>query len=524
VEDRPDASRAEGGGSALEQFLEFVPDAIVGVGKTGRIVLVNQRAETLFGYEREMLVGQTPEMLVPKRFRKLHAGHRVAYFQQPHTREMGTGVELFAVRRDGTEFPVEVGLSHLEIEGETVATVAVRDISERAEDERERVLQDQLNRARRLESIGQLAGGIAQDFNNTLGVILNYAEFVADELEPDAQAREDVEEIRRAAERAAALTRQLLIFSRREATTPEVLDLSEVMGGLEDLLRRALGERIEMKVNLKEGLSSIEADLGQIEQVIINLSLNARDAMPEGGRLSIEAENVELDEEYAYMHPDTEPGGYVRIKVSDTGAGMAEETLERIFDPFFSTKGEGDGLGLAMAYGIVAGAGGRIDVYSEPGFGTTVKIHLPAATAAPPGLAAPVEAHGSGGKIALVVGNEPDARRTAERILTKGGYLVIVAANSSDAIDICERGEQKADLLLTDVIMPRMLGPELAERARSSLPGLRVIYTSGHSHGVLEPYLPLESGHCTFIEKPFSSRTLLEAARELLARPTGTAG
>ncbi len=310
----------------FEQFLDFAPDAIVGVMPTGEIVLVNQQAETLFGYTRDELIGKLVESLVPERFRKVHPHHRDDYFREPRTRPMGAGVELYAMRRDGTEFPAEISLSSIDTEEGTLATVAVRDVSDRAEGERERALLEQLHQAQRLESVGQLAGGIAHDFNNILGVILNYAEFVADRQEPGSEAFDDVEEIRRAAERAAALTRQLLIFSRREVVQPEVLDLRLVISGLENLLRKALGERVEMETLFDEDLMAIEADPGQIEQVLVNLAVNARDAMPDGGRLLIEAGNAELDEEYACMHPDTKPGDYVRLKVSDTGVGMDEET------------------------------------------------------------------------------------------------------------------------------------------------------------------------------------------------------
>ncbi|MEX0971780.1 MAG: ATP-binding protein [Solirubrobacterales bacterium] len=508
-----------GGGSTFEQFLDFVPDAIVGVDRDGAIVLVNRQAGSLFGFARGELLGEAVEKLVPARFRAIHPQHRSGYFDEPRTRPMGAGVELFAVREDGTEFPVEISLSHLELDGETIAIAAVRDISERAESEREKALQDQLQRSRRLESIGQLAGGIAHDFNNILGVIMNYAEFVADELEPESKAQADVEEIRRAAERAAALTRQLLIFSRREVVKPELLDLASVIGELENLLRRALGERVEMRVSTDQGLAAIEADPSQIEQVLVNLAVNARDAMPEGGRLLIEAENTELDEEYAYMHPDTKPGRYVRLKVSDTGLGMDGETLEHIFEPFFTTKSEGTGLGLATVYGIVTGAGGRIDVYSEPGFGTTVKIHLPASSAAPTRpAAAPPDHEGGKGEVVLVVEDEPDVKRMAERILSKGGYSVIGAAHGRDAIEICRDAEQAIDLLLTDVIMPEMLGTELVERVRAIQPELPVIYMSGYSHDVLAPQALTASDRSAFIEKPFNARALLRAVRDLLER------
>jgi PAS domain S-box-containing protein len=520
VQEWSDSSKPGVAGSTFEQFVDFVPDAIVGVGSGGKIVLVNRQAEELFGFERERLLGETLETLIPDRFRSLHEGHRDAYFAEPRTRAMGVGVELFAVRRDGTEFPVEVSLSHLELDGETIATAAVRDISERAESEREKALQEQLQRARRLESVGQLAGGIAHDFNNILGVIMNYAEFVADELEPDSRAHGDVEEIRRAAERAAALTRQLLIFSRREVVKPEILDLIRLIGELENLLRRALGERVELDVVLDDELWAIEADPGQVEQVLVNLSVNARDAMPEGGRLLIEAENAELDDEFAYMHPDTAPGRYVRLKVSDTGIGMDAETADRAFEPFYTTKSDGTGLGLATVYGIVTGAGGRIDVYSEPGIGTTIKVHLPAtAVVAAPAPPVRSERPPGRGEVVLVVEDEPDVRRMAERILTRGGYTVIGTARGAEAMEICERAEQAIDLLLTDVIMPEMLGTELVEKARVARPNLRVVYMSGYSHEVLAPQALTDNGHSDFIEKPFNARALLGTVRDLLERP-----
>ena len=512
-----DAVKAGGADSTFEQFLEFVPDAIVGIGREGKVVLVNGQAERLFGYRRKELLGELVEILVPERFRAIHPTHRDRYFAVPRTRPMGAGLELLAVRKDGTEFPCEISLSKIEIDGGEMATAAIRDISERAESEREKALQQQLDRARRLESVGQLAGGIAHDFNNILGVIMNYAEFVADELDDDSQAHQDVEEIRRAAERAAALTRQLLIFSRREVVRPEVLDLNELIAELERLLRRALGERVELGVNFSDELWAVEADPGQIEQVLVNLAVNARDAMPDGGRLIIEAENAELDAEYAYMHPDTEPGHYVRLKVSDTGIGMDRETIERVFEPFFTTKREGTGLGLATVYGIVTGAGGRIDVYSEPGIGTTVKIHLPAtleeaATRPPEPKARPAR----GGEVVLVVEDEPDVRRMAERILTKGGYSVVGMTNGPDAIAFLEREDQPIDLVLTDVIMPEMLGTELVEKVRELRPEMRVVYMSGYSHEVLAPKALRKNGSSAFIEKPFNARDLLRAVRELL--------
>ncbi len=503
--------------SVFAQLLEAVPDAIVGVDSDGRIALVNEQTETLFGYRHAELVGQSVEILVPERFRSAHPGHRAGYFREPRTRPMGAGIELFAIRKDGTEFPVEISLSSIEAESGTLATAAVRDISERAKSERERALQRQLDRARRLESVGQLAGGIAHDFNNILAVILNYAEFVAEEIDDDSPVQEDVGEIRRAAERAVALTRQLLIFSRREVAKPEILYLREVIGDLENLLRRALGERVELETKFSEERMAIKMDPGQLEQVLVNLAVNARDAMPGGGRLVVEVEAASLDEEYSAMHPETEPGPYLRLKVSDTGEGMDAETVERAFEPFFTTKDDGTGLGLATVYGIVTGSGGRVDVYSEPGIGTTVKVHLPAGEGAPDAAEA-VEAprpRGQGEAI-LVVEDEPDVRRMAERILSRSGYLVIGTDRGAEALEICARPDQAIDLLLTDVIMPGMLGTELVERVKAIRDGIPVVFMSGYSHEVLAPDTLAGKGDSAFLEKPFNAGELLRTLRTLL--------
>jgi PAS domain S-box-containing protein len=533
-----DITERERAKRSLAQFLELAPDAIVGADSDGRLVLVNAQTEALFGYERAELLGQRVELLVPQRFGGVHPAHRARYMSDPQTRPMGAELELFGRRRDGSEFPAEISLSSIETEAGLLAVAAIRDVTERvaAEREKERLevelqrarrldaqrekegLEAQLNQMRRLESVGQLAGGIAHDFNNILGVILNYAEFAAEEIGEGSPAYEDVEEIRRAAQRAAALTRQLLIFSRRDVVRPKVLDLGEVIGELDKLLRRVLGEHVELETRLADGLWHVEADPGQVEQVLVNLAVNARDAMPGGGQLLVETANVELDEESATLHGELPVGRYVRLAVSDTGVGMDAEVARHVFEPFFTTKpkGEGTGLGLATVYGIVSEAGGSVQLYSEPGVGTTVRAYLPVTTGEPDAHEdQPVARTKSHGECVLVVEDEDGVRRLTERILAKAGYRILTAPSGREALELCANAETQVDLLLTDVVMPEMLGPELAERATTVRPGLRVLYMSGYSHQMLARREVAEHD-VAFVEKPFTSETLLAGVRAAL--------
>lgn len=366
----------------FEQFLEFVPDAVVGVSETGAIVLCNQHAEQLFGYDRNALIGRPLETLVPKRFRTTHVTHRADHFAHPVARPMGAVSDLRGVRSDGSEFPVDISLSNIVSSRSTTTIAVVHDIADRVSAERERTRREtelKLNQSRRLESIGRLTGDIARDFDDLLDVIVNHADIVSSALEDRPNLRDDAERIRVTAGRAAALTRQLSIYSSRETARP--LNLNVVLGDLEKLLRRSLGERVELVTRFDPDLWTVFADPGQIEQIALNLAVNASDAMPEGGTLEIETANTELDEEHAREHPDSpEPGRYVRLTVTDTGSGMPPEVVARAFEPFFSTKHEDEsaGLGLATVRGIVTATGGNVFLSSEEGHGTKVKIHLPA--------------------------------------------------------------------------------------------------------------------------------------------------
>jgi PAS domain S-box-containing protein len=513
------------GNGLPEHFLESVPDAVVAVAADGAIVLVNREAERIFGYDRQELIGEPVEMLVPARHRDEYVARRKSYFEEPTTRGRGSGLEFHGLRRDGSEIPLDIAVSPLGTGAGTTAIVVVRDLSQAKESERRR--DEELARAnretrmaqsRRLESLGQLAGGVAHDFNNLLGVILNYADFVADELEKGTTAHTDVLEIRKAAERATELTRQLLIFSRREIVKPAPVDLNEVVGDIERLLRRTLGEHIELVAKLDPDIPAVLADPGQVEQVLVNLAVNARDAMPDGGRLVIQTSEVDLDRDFLQEHPDISPGPYVRLTVADNGTGMEPEVAARVYEPFFSTKhkGEGTGLGLATVYGIVSGAGGEISLYSEPGEGSVFRVHLPAAGSAVsvlPGEQA-VDFTGSGERV-LLVEDDDTVRALARRILTEGGYDVSTTSEGAAAARLLEDPQNDFDLLVSDVVMPGMRGVELARRARELRPELPILMMSGYTTPLSDDDRRAMATS-PLLEKPFSRRDLLGEVRSLL--------
>jgi hypothetical protein len=529
-------------GNSFVGLLEGAPDAMVCVDRGGRIALVNAQTERLFGYQRDELVDQPVEILVPEIARQAHRAHRDRYAADPKPRTMGSGMELSARRRDGSTFPTEISLSAIETDDGLLVIAAVRDVTERLElrAERERLrnqterdkLERQLQESQRLESLGQLAGGVAHDFNNLLAVISNYAAFVSDEVAKDGvqvdwqSVREDARQIQLAAGRAAELTHQLLAFARRDVVRPRPLDLNEVITRVEKLLIRTLGEHVVLKTDLAPGLRAVLADPGQIEQVLVNLAVNARDAMPSGGTLVVQTSVTDVDESRAAgrigLPPGRiglPPGQYACMKISDTGAGMPREVIDHAFEPFFTTKpkGERTGLGLATVYGIVTQAGGYVRIYSELDIGTTVTILLPAIG---PGVQAepvPVQEPGGGrGETVLIVEDEPAMREVTRRILSRSGYHVIVAANGHEAIEIAASHIGDIDVLLTDVVMPRMLGKEAAERIRALRPGVKVLFMSGYAQGVLDSQGVVEVG-VNLIQKPFSEAQLLVTLRQIIA-------
>ena len=421
--------------------------------------------------------------------------------------------EFQGVRRDGTLIWVETLMSVTSWRHGTALLATFVDVTERKR------LEDHLRQSQKMEAIGRLAGGVAHDFNNLLTVISGRAQIELLRPELSGPSRRNIDLIAEAASRASTLTKQLLAFSRKQVLQPRVLDVDIVVARMEPLLRRLIGEDIDLVTATEPGLGRVRADPGQLEQVVLNLAVNARDAMPRGGRLTVETANAELDEAYARQQADVHPGPYVILAVSDTGVGMDAETRAHLFEPFFTTKGvgEGTGLGLATVYGIVKQSGGHITAYSEVGRGTTIKIYLPRVDAASEVRGAEPEpvVLRRGSETVLLVEDDEAVRELTREVLEMQGYTVLAVADAGEAPGVLERSSRPIHLLVTDVVMPRLSGRELTERLRSLRPGLRVLYISGYAdtavvhHGVLEPGTP-------FLQKPFTPDTLLRSVRKVL--------
>ena len=498
--------------SLLRTAVEHLPGSVLVTDKGGRIEYVNPAFTRITGYLPEEALGKTPRLL--------KSGVQDAATYKALWGTILSGREWFGElvnrRKDGTQYVQELLVAPIrDRHGHPTHFVGIgHDVTER------RDLERQMRAAQRMEAVGRLAGGIAHDFNNLLTVIQGYARFLHDDFREGDPAREDTDAILNAAERAARLTGQLLAFSRKQIQELRVVDLNETVAELDKLLRRLIGEDIDLVTKLSPDLGRAKVDVTQIEQVLMNLVVNARDAMSGGGKLTIETANAQLEETYgAAKNVEVPPGQYVMLAVTDTGTGMDKETQSQIFEPFFTTKekGKGTGLGLSTVYGIVKQSGGYIWVYSELGQGTTFKMYLPRVGEEVKLAASLHRAVGElrGKETILLVEDDEPVRKVAARILRRHGYRVLQAGNGGDALLLCERHEGPIHLMLTDVVMPQMSGRELAKRLAAVRPDMRVIFSSGYTDNAVAHRGVFDEG-TVFVQKPFSPNALLRKVRETL--------
>jgi PAS domain S-box-containing protein len=499
--------------------IEYSNDGVA-INKGALYLYVNQKFLEIFGYKH------SEEILGKPLWITVHPDDRDRVMKFARERQKGMDVpsryDFKGVRKDGDIVYIEVSATKTIYRGEAVSLVYLRDITERKlAEEKMTALQEQLNQAQRMEAIGRLAGGVAHDFNNILTVIKGYSQLSLSEVKEGDPLRENIDEIRKSSDRAADLTRQLLAFSRRQILETKVLDLNSLIMDLDKMLHRLIGEDIELITLFADDLGRVETDPGWVEQIVMNLVVNARDAMPNGGKLTIETANMELDEYYARAHVDVTPGHYVMLSVSDTGVGMTPEVRQQVFEPFFTTKekGKGTGLGLSTVYGIVKQSGGNIWVYSEPGKGTTFKIYLPRVDEPLEELKERVvkEELPRGSETILLVEDEEVVRKLAVRILKRQGYTVLEALDVEDALKTCEERKQPIHLILTDVVMPGMSGRQLFDRCWQVRQDLRVLYMSGYTDNAIVHHGVLKKG-TNYLQKPFTVDGLARKVREVLSQ------
>ena len=484
---------------------------------TRKFLYANPAICRMLGYEAEELLRLGVDDIHPEE----DLPRVIAEFEAQARREKSVAADLPCLRKDGTKVYADICTANLVIDGRPCNAGFFTDITERKR------IEEQLRQAQRMEAIGRLAGGVAHDFNNILTVIAGYCELLLADLPAGSDLRPDVEEVAKAADRAGALTRQLLTISRDQVVQAEVLDLNAVIVNMEQMLRRLIGEDVQLETALAPELEEVRVDPGQVEQVLLNLAANARDAMPRGGKLTIETASVELDDSYAQSHNGVQPGRYVLLAVSDTGTGIDGSVLPHIFEPFFTTKrqGRGTGLGLSIVYGIVRQSGGHIWVYSEPGKGTTFKIYLPVTEREetvpwPAPVSAPSE-HGAG--VILLVEDQEAVRAMLTKALAARGYTLLEAADGEEAVRLLAGRQGPIDLLITDVVMPVMSGRELAERLAAERPGMKVLFISGFAdraivhHGMLSPGI-------NYLQKPFPLSELTRKVEQILKGTSGSRG
>ncbi len=517
VEQRVERERAEVALRASErrfsQAFQASPSAMsISRFRDACYIDINERWLRLRGYTREEVIGNSVDSLMIW----TNPTDRGAFLDQLREERSVRDLESSFRNKSGGLTTELVSAELIELDGEECVLLSTQDVTEK------KLLEDQLRQAQKMEAIGRLAGGIAHDFNNLLTTILGYSTFLIEEFAPDHPCYHDIDEIRKAGGRAAALTQQLLAFSRKQVISPQIIDLNSIVSAMNKLLARLIGEDIDLRINLAASLGRVQADAGQIEQVIMNLAVNARDAMPQGGVLTIETSNIAVDSSYTRLHLGIRPGPYVLLAVSDTGHGMEAADLNHIFEPFFTTKaqGKGTGLGLATVYGIVQQSGGAIWVYSEVGHGTSFKIYLPR-TDAPlddPGPTELTASHASGAETILLVEDETMVRKLVGETLRRAGYTVFEANNGEAALAIYAQ-QPAIDLLISDVVMPQMNGPELAERLLAQQPELKVLFMSGYSDTIITDH-GSPTASAPLLQKPFTPNDIVHKVGEILAAKT----
>jgi PAS domain S-box-containing protein len=506
----------------FRSIMENANDAIFFVDSRGNIHFFNRKAEELYGYTADEIVGRPHSVLVPKRLQEIHNNWMEKFLLLDEPAISGKIVEGIGERKDGSEFYVETSTALLKQEGETYLVAILRDITERKHAEEEKAkLESQLRQSQKMEAVGLLSGGIAHDFNNILTAIIGYASLIQMKMKGDDPLKPYLEQILTSSQRATNLTQSLLAFGRKQIINPRPVQANEIITRMEKLLVRLIGEDIDLKTTLSDEDTTVMADSGQIEQVLMNFATNARDAMPQGGHFIIETQRAVIDDDYVKTHGYGKPGKHVLISVSDSGTGMDEKTREKIFEPFFTTKevGKGTGLGLAMVYGIVKQHNGYINCYSEPGKGTTFKIYLSAHREAAEvqdtmeSAAAPI----GGTETILVAEDDADVRKTTRSILENFGYTVLEAEDGEDAIRVFQGNRDTVKLLLLDVIMPKKNGKETYEEIRKLRPGMKALFISGYTANIIHKRGMLDKT-LDFIMKPVSPTDLLRKVREVIEK------
>jgi len=499
----------------LRSILDTVPEAMIVIDAAGSVTSFSAAAAQLFGYRPEEVVGQNVKMLMPEPYRGEHDGYIGHYLRTGEARIIGYGRVVKGLTKDGAIFPMELAVGEARSDGQRIFTGFIRDLTSRQK------MEEELRQSQKMEAIGQLTGGLAHDFNNLLTVITGNLEMLEMSLK-DSNQRELLKDAQDAAQDGAKLTGQLLAFGRRQPLNPKPTDLAPLISNFSELLRRTLGESIELHIRVTGSGNLCVVDAPQLQNALLNLAINARDAMPRGGKLTIDISRTRLDVDYAQMYPDIRTGRYVLVAVTDTGSGMSEEVRQRAFEPFFTTKptGAGTGLGLSMVYGFVKQSGGNIQIYSELEQGTSVRIFLPLAESVPtseelaPG-AGDIDAMPRGSETILVVEDDARVRRVTTARLRSLGYEVIEADNGAAAFALLA-AHPKIAMIFTDVVMPGgMNGDELAEAALAAKPDLKVLFTSGYA----EPAVARHGlGAGAWLKKPYTAAELAEKIREILSQ------